>query len=125
MARGSRVSPESFKARLGDVLGEVADPLEVAGNADRGDDLAQIRRQRLALGDGHDRLLFDIALQNVETLIDGDGGPRQIGVERGERLHRIAQHLLGDAAHLRDLAAKGFKLVVVGSDGMIGHGIRS
>ena len=33
---------------LGDVLGEIADAFEIAGDADRADDLAQIDRHRLA-----------------------------------------------------------------------------
>ena len=37
---------------LGDVLGQVADPLEVVGDAERADDVAQIHRHRLAPGDG-------------------------------------------------------------------------
>ena len=51
---------------LGDVLAEVADPLEVGRDADRPDDLAQIVGHRLALGDDDDRLVVDLALAFVE-----------------------------------------------------------
>ena len=54
---------------LGDVLGEIADALEIVGNADRRDDFAQIDRQRLAPRDRQDRLLLDLALQSVEARI--------------------------------------------------------
>ena len=51
---------------LGDVLHEVADALEVVGDADRRDDVAQVHRHRLAARDGEDRLLLHLALELVE-----------------------------------------------------------
>ncbi len=58
---------------LGDVLGEVPNPFEIAGNADRGDDLAEIHRHRLAARDGQYRLFLDIPLQQVEARVAIDG----------------------------------------------------
>ena len=83
--RRSRAAPRfdaDLQRALGDVLGEVADPLEVAGDADRADDLAQIDRHRLAPGDGEDRLLLDLALQRVEARVGGDDlmGERGVGL---------------------------------------------
>ena len=46
---------------LGDVLGEIADALQLVGDAQRGDDLAQIHRHGLAPRDGEDGLLLDLA----------------------------------------------------------------
>ena len=54
-------SPSSATDALGDVLGEVADALEIVGDAQRADDLAQVDRHRLAARDGQDRLLLDLA----------------------------------------------------------------
>ena len=54
---------------LGDVLGEVADALEIVGDVDRGHDLAQILRHRLAAGDHADRLLLDLALRAVDLAV--------------------------------------------------------
>ena len=51
---------------LGDVLGEIADPLEIVGDAQRADDLAQVDRHRLAARDGEDRLFLDLALERVD-----------------------------------------------------------
>ena len=52
---------------LGDVLGEIADALEIVGEPQRADDLAQIDRHRLAAGDGEDRLFLDLALQRIDV----------------------------------------------------------
>ena len=54
---------------LGDVLGEVADALEVVGDAQGADHFAQIDRHRLAARDGQDRLFLDFALQRVDGRI--------------------------------------------------------
>ena len=57
---------------LGDILGEIADPLEIVGDPQRADDIAQIDRHRLPPGDGQHRLFLDLALQRV----DGGVGQR-------------------------------------------------
>ena len=51
---------------LGDVLGEIADALQIVGEPQRADDFAQIDRHRLAAGDGQHRLFLDLALQRVD-----------------------------------------------------------
>ena len=110
---------------FGDVLGQVADPLEVAGDPDRADDLAQIDRHRLAPGDGENRLLLDLALQRVEARVGGDDlvGQRHVGL--AQRVHRVDHHLLGDAAHFGDPPLEGVEILVVRSDGVIDHGADS
>ena len=119
-ARHPRFDADLERA-LGDVLGEVADPLEVAGDADRADDLAQIDRHRLAARDGQDRLLLDLALQRVEPRVGGDDlvGERRVGL--AQRVHRVDHHLLGDAAHLGDPPLEGVEFLVVGPYGVIDH----
>ena len=107
---------------LGDVLGEVADAFEVAGDADRADDFAQIDRHRLAARDGEDRLLLDLALQRVEARVGRDDlmGERHVGL--AQRVHRVDQHFLGDAAHFGDAALERVEILVVGLDGVFDHG---
>ena len=87
---------------LGDVLGEVADALDVARDADRRDRLAQVDGERLAPGDGQDGVLLDLALEHVEARVGGDHRLGQRRVAAHERRDRIDEHLLGDAAHLGD-----------------------
>jgi len=57
---------------LGDVLGEIADALEIVGHAQRADDLAQVDRHRLAPRDGEDGLFLDLALEGVDLGVIGD-----------------------------------------------------
>ncbi len=107
---------------LGDVLGEIADPLEVVGDANRADQLAQINRHGLAACDGHHGEILDLALQRVETGIGGDDlmGEHRIGA--GERVHGLNHHLFGDAAHFGDQAVERVELPVIGFDGVVVHG---
>ena len=79
-ARHARLETDLHRA-LGDVLGEVADPFEIAGDADRADDFAKVDRHRLSARDGEDRLLLDLALQRVETRIGRHDlmGERDVG----------------------------------------------
>ena len=107
---------------LGDVLGEVPDPLEIAGHADDPDQLPEIDRHRLAAGDGHHREILDFALQRVEAGIGGDDLMRKDGVGVGQRVDGFAHHLLGDAAHFGDQALERIELPVIGFDGMFDHG---
>ena len=104
---------------LGDVLGEIADPLEIAGDPNGADDLAQVDRHRLPARDGQRRLLLDLALQHVEPRIGLDHLMGERGVAGGERVHRVDHHFLGDAAHLGDPALEQVEVLVVGSDGML------
>ena len=59
-------------------------------------------RHRLAPGDGQDGLLLDLALQGVEPPSAAITGWARAHVAPDERVDGVDQHLLGDAAHLRD-----------------------
>ena len=111
---------------LGDVLGQISDPLEIAGDANGADDLAQVDRHRLAARDRQDRLLLDLALQHVEPRIRRYDLMGERGVGGGERIHGVDHHFLGEAAHLRDAPLEQVEVLVVGSDGMlVHHGVAS
>ena len=120
-ARHARLEAD-LQRTLGDVLGQIADPLQIAGDADRADDFAQVDRHRLPAGDGQNRLLLDLALQRVEAGIGPHDlmGERHVGL--AQRVHRVDHHFLGDAAHLGDAPLEQIELFVVGFDGMIDHG---
>ena len=110
-----------FHRALGDVLGEVADTLEVSGDADRTYDLAQVDGHGLASRDHQRRRFLDLALQYVEALVRGDDLVRKVEVDGRQGIHRIQHHLLGNAPHLRDLPAEQLKLGVEGLDCVVGH----
>ena len=85
---------------LGDVLGEVADALEVVGEAQRAHHLAQVDRHRLPARDGEDRLFLDLALQRVDLGVVGDNALGEREVALVERLERVDDEPLGQPAHL-------------------------
>ena len=97
---------------LGDVLGEIADPLEVVGNAQRTDDVPQVDRHRLAPGDGEDRLLLDLVLQEVDLGVLGDDAPGQVRIVPVERIHGVADLTLRKGAHLGDHAGQFLEIGV-------------
>ena len=67
IARGTRDSGANLDRALRNVLGEVADPFEVAGDADGADQLAQIDGHRLTASNGHDRKILDLALHCIQA----------------------------------------------------------
>jgi hypothetical protein len=104
-----------------DVLSEVGDPLQVAGNADRGDDLAQVHRHRLAPGDHQDRPLLDDPVQLVYLLVGLDHVVSEVGVGAQQSEDRALHQLLGVAAHLGDGAGKAAKIILERGDDVLCH----
>ena len=106
---------------LADVLGEVADPLEVVGDAQRADDLPQIDRHRLPAGDRQHRFFLDLRLQRVDAGISGHGALRAVGVAPRQRIDRIGDLPLRKAAHLRHHPGELLEVDVEGLCGVFGH----
>ena len=126
IARGTRAFDADLERALGDVLGEVAHPLKIAGDPNGADDLAQVDRHRLPASDRHDRLLLNLTLQQVEPWIGGDNLMGERGVACGKRVDSVDHHFLGQAAHLGDPALEQVEVLVVGSDGvLVHHGVAS
>ena len=106
---------------LGDVLGEVADALEVVGDPQRAHDLAQVDRHRLAARDGEHGLVLDLTLQDVDPGVGLDHLLGPLGVAPGERVDRIGDLLLGQAPHLGDHAGELLQVDVEGLGGVLVH----
>ena len=106
---------------LGVVLAEIADALQIGRDADRSHDFAQVSRHRLALGDGDDRLLADLALGLVKNGIVGDDllGERQVGIDQGA--HGFGHHLFGQAAHLGDAPGQVLQIFVIDGSNVRRH----
>ena len=104
---------------LGDVLGQIPDPLEIARDPNGADDLAQVIRHRLPARDRQRRLLLDLALQRVEAGIGLHHLMGKRGIAGGERVHRVDHHLLGQAPHLGDPPLEQVEVLVVGSDSVV------
>ena len=100
---------------LGDVLGEVADAFEIVGEPQCADDFTQVDGHRLTAGDREHRLFLDLALQRVDIGV-GRGDPlRQRGVALCQRIDRVRDLLLGEAAHFGDHARE---ILQVGVEGL-------
>ncbi len=106
---------------LGDVLGEVADPLEVVAQPQRAHDLAQVDRHRLPARDGEHGLVLDLALQRIDAGIDRHHAPGTLAVALGQRIDGIRDLLLGEAAHLRHHAGNFLQIDIEGLGRVLIH----
>ena len=108
---------------LADVLGMIADPLEIVADAHGADDFAQVDRHRLPPGDGEDRLFLDLVLQRVDRRIGADHALGKLGVAVEQRPRRIGDLPLGKSAHFGDLARDLLQIGVERLGGMVDSGV--
>jgi hypothetical protein len=106
---------------LGNILGQIANALKVAGDAQGGHDVAQVVSHWLAAGNHRDHLVFDLALQNVDRAVRADHLFGQARIALFERVERLAEVVLGQAAHLGDLLVEQSEFILVASDNMFVH----
>ncbi|MDT4869035.1 hypothetical protein FQZ97_1040420 [compost metagenome] len=107
---------------LGDVLGQVAGPLQVRGQLHGPQRPAQVAGDRLAQGDQADRLLLDIAVQGVQAVVALDHRLCQGHVAPGDGFDGVRHLRLGQTAHADDLGRQLVQLVAVSLDRMLVHG---
>ena len=119
MARGARPFDADLDRALGDVLGQIPDPLEVARDPNGPDDLAQVIRHRLTARDRQRRLLLDLALEHVEPRIRLHHLLGKRGIAGTQRVHRLDHHFLSQAAHLGDAPLEQVEVLVIGSDSVL------
>ena len=104
---------------LGDVLGEIADPLEIAAIFSA----AMMWRRSSAIG--WRRAMIMIACSSISrcsssiALSLAIAASASRGSRRFERVERLAEQPLGQTAHLRDAIVEQVELVLVGLDGML------
>ena len=103
---------------LAHVLGEVADPLQIGGDAHGADDLAQVDRHRLAAGDGQHRAFLDDVLQAVDLDVGGDDALAERDVAADQRIDGFGDHAFGKAAHLGDQTGQFLQIAVERLRGM-------
>ena len=101
-----------------------ADPFKIAGNLHRRDDLAQIRRHRLAQSQHPDNELLRLPLQPVHLgiLLDRAGPRRRISLH--DRPGCQLKLALNETPHFAEAAAQGFQLLVEALDEVprrVGH----
>ena len=124
MSLGGWNSPSQREHALGDVLGEIADPLQIVGDAQRADDLAQVDRHRLPARDGQHGLFLDLALQRVDRRVGADDALRQLGIASRQRIDRVGDLLFGKPAHLGNHAGELLQVDIEGLGGMFVHHAR-
>ena len=104
---------------LGDMLGVIADPLEIVADAHGANDLAQIDRHRLPPRDREDRFFLDVMLHGVDRRIRGNHTFGEIGIAIGQGLEGIGNLPLGEPAHLGDFAGDLLQVGVERLGGMV------
>ena len=118
------ILPTSLEQRhaLGDILGIVADPLDHAGDLQRGDDVAQVAGHRRAQRDQLDGAPLGLDLERVELLVvlDDLGGAVEVALHQAA--HRLADRMFGQAAHLADERAQPVEVLVERLDRMSAAG---
>ena len=102
-----------------DGLGHVADPLEIVGDVDRGDDGAQVRRHRLAACDHRNGDLVDLALHLIDDLVGFNGLLGEAMVELQQSARGVGHRSFDHAAHLEDQLGEIGEFVLVGGDDVL------
>ena len=110
---------------LGDIGGVIADAFEVAADLERGEDLAQIARHRLAQRQQADRQIVELAFQLVDLgiALDDAGGERAVAF--GDRVDRRGELAFGEPAHLDDHVVEPAQLLVIALDDVFGRHART
>ena len=113
--RRLRQSDRSF----GDVGGVVRDALEIAGDLERGQDLAEIARHRLAERQQPDDERIDLLLELVDPQIGLDGPGRKRGIAFDDCLDGIGELLLREPAHPGNQVRQVLEFLVVRLDDVL------
>ena len=109
---------------LGDIRRVVADAFEIAGDLQRGDDLAQIARHRLAQRQQPHRQIVEIAFELIDLVVGLDDLRRQIAVALDDGLDRGGELAFRHPAHLDDDLFQAVEFLVVALDDVFGSHLR-
>ena len=97
----------------------VPDALEVAHRAPERHDHPEIPAHRLAEREHVHRLLVGLDLEEVHHVVAGDHVPRRVGVLVAQRLHRVDDLLLDQAAHPEHDVVEVRELLVEALEGVL------
>ena len=112
VARHLVVARDQVDREASELLGLVADALEIGDDLDDGDDEAKVGGGRLAPGEHLGAVLVDLDLERVDLVIVlRDDGP-EIGIGLEQRRQPAADLLLDEPAHLQHLVADLLELEV-------------
>ncbi len=99
-----------------DVRGIIAYPLEVAGDLERGEDLAQVAGHRLTQRQETDGQRADLGFELVDAGVGFDDVGSELAVAFHHRLGRGGDLRFRQATHLGDRAGEALQFVVVAFD---------
>ena len=102
-----------------DMLGVVADALEVVADPHGADAFAQIDRHRLPPRNGENGFLLDFTLHGVDRRIHRDHALAQLYIAIDQSLDGIGDLAFGEAAHFRNLASDFLQVGVESFGGVI------
>jgi hypothetical protein len=97
---------------LRDVDGEVADPLEVGVDLQRGDDGPEIDGHRLVERQQREAAVVDLDVQRVHRLVADEHAIEQVAIAFDQSLDRQAHLLLREPAHFEQPRLELFELLL-------------
>ncbi len=107
-----------FGHALADVDAQIANPLQIGHQFERGGDEAQIGGDRLAARQNLNRRFVDFELQLIDGAIEFDRAAREQHVAIDVRPHRQREHLFHVRAHQQYALAQALQLSFVFSVGV-------
>ena len=99
-----------------DVDGQVAHPLEVGVDLDRGHDRPQVRRHRLVQRQQLQHAVVDLDVELVDRFVAGQDRLDEAEVAVGQALDGMADAFLGQAAHFEQAGLEHFEFFLKVSD---------
>jgi len=106
---------------LRDVLGEVADTLEVGGDLQRRGDEPEVARGRLMQREELDREIVDLDVEPVHHVVACDGRLCEVAIARREGAHGLRDLVLHEPAHLEHARSQLLELQLVRPVGVQPH----
>jgi len=104
-----------------DILGIIADPLDDAGNLERGNDVAEVTGHWRTQGNQLDCVAFGLDLERIELLVLLDDLQGAIEVAPDEAAHGLADRMFGKPAHLADQRAQPLDVLIERLQRMSAH----
>jgi hypothetical protein len=87
---------------LADILGKIADALDLVRDPQDPDNLPKVTGDRLPACNGLNRPFLDVALHGIDCRVGGDNALCRTAFARRQRLDRLGNLPLGQTAHLGD-----------------------
>ena len=118
---GERLAFGQHQGALGDVAGQVAAPLQIAGDLHAGHGAPELAADGLTGGDQLDGLTLDVGLEGVELGVARHDRLGERNVAPDDGVHAIGDLRFRQTAQPGDLGDKGFDQISAGLGPMFVH----